>query len=273
MSLNLLSVFAPNYAVDKAMGIFCSPLSGRLRPKDRAFLQTSEFRSSFNISGGRIEYYIWNEPGVKTIMLFHGYESNSARWQLLIKELLEQDYKVIAIDAPAHGASSNDKFDMIQYGEAINAAVIRFKPSVLIGHSIGGASLGFYLSEYDYPDFDRLILMGTPTELKDMVSRFASTLGLSDSMVQLFHTNFKKKFKRTIGSISAKEMVKGIDIPTLIIHDKKDKTIGYRNAEVYHEVMKNSTLMLTNKMGHSLQGRKVYKAIIDYIQQGDALHN
>ena len=45
----------------------------------------------------------------ETILLAHGWESNSFRWKDLIVKLdTALDYNVIALDAPAHGRSSGE---------------------------------------------------------------------------------------------------------------------------------------------------------------------
>jgi len=203
----------------------------------------------------------------KTVLLLHGWESNAARWRNVINILVAEGYHAVAIDAPAHGSSANRQFDMIQYIEAINAAVKKFSPQALVGHSVGGASIGFYLSEFEYPPFEKLILLGTPTELTQMVNTYTSTLGLSVRMIRLMNEQFDATFSRTIDSISASKMVANIEIPTLIIHDKDDPVISVKDAAEYHALLPNSELFITQKFGHGLQHKSVFQKVISFLKQ------
>ena len=63
--------------------------------------------------------YYW-EGNNKTILLAHGWESNSFRWKNLITELQRYGYSIVALDAPAHGDSGSKMFNAILYSEFIN---------------------------------------------------------------------------------------------------------------------------------------------------------
>jgi len=264
---NLQSYILPKRTAKMAIKLFCSPRAGRIRPKDTAFLDTADREDSFNTKYGTIEYYQWNASGSKTILLLHGWESNAARWRNIVKSLVAEGYHIVAIDAPAHGSSSNRQFDMIQYIEAINAAVKKFEPQVLVGHSVGGASIGFYLSEYEYPSFEKLILLGTPTELTQMVNTYALALGLSKRMNDLIDKQFVKEFSMPINSISASRMVGNIEISTLIIHDQDDPVISINDAAEYHALLPNSELFITHKLGHGLQHKSVFQKVISFLKE------
>lgn len=263
--LHLSSIIFPNWASQTAIDLFCTPRKGRIKPKEKAFLDTCVQSDSFKTDKGTIQYYIWNESGPKTVLLMHGWESNSARWRFLIKKLIEDNFRVVAIDAPAHGRSSEKKFDMLKYIVAIDHAVNKFNPNILIGHSVGGASICFYLSEYAYPAFDKIVLLGTPTELTQMTGNLYRILGFSKRMIRLFRSKFEQNFGLEIAYISASRMVNNLDIPTLIVHDKHDEVIDVKDAEAYHQLLPNSKLVITEKYGHGLQNRVVFKAIMDFL--------
>ncbi len=266
-SLNLSSYPVPKWTVNQVFKLFGTPRIGRIRPKDKVYLDTCESSGNLTTKFGTIQHYMWNEKGAQTILLLHGWESNAARWQSLTKYLLKENFCVLVIDAPAHGDSSNSEFDMFQYIAAIDKAVQQFKPSMIAGHSLGGASLGFYLSEYNFPSFTKMVFMGSPTELSKMMEAFSNALGLSKRVLRLLDQLFIEKFKITIDSISAAKFVKEVDIPTLIIHDLDDQVIPVENAKEYHKLIRNSKLVITEGYGHRLQHKVVFKEIINFLKE------
>ena len=266
-ALHVSSYFAPQWTGLKAVNLFCTPRKGAIEAKHKKFLDTADKRDTFNTEHGVIQYYIWNETGSKTLLLLHGWESNAARWRPLIKTLSDTDYRIVAIDAPAHGDSANKYFDMLQYMAAINKAVIDFEVNSLIGHSVGGISICYYFSQYKHPEFDQIVLLGTPTKLSQIVSTFYQILNISDRMQRLFVNQFENKFDRKLSDISVTKMIDDVKTPSLIIHDEKDEVISVSEANVYHELFSNSTLFLTDGYGHSLQNKKVYYKIKSFLKK------
>ena len=114
LSVNFVGFFNSKLAGKIAFYLFTKPRKGKLSDKHKAFLITSEQENIEN-TPHNIPIYIWNKNGIKTILLIHGWESNSARWKPLIKRLINSNYKIIAIDAPAHGQSNYKTFNAILY--------------------------------------------------------------------------------------------------------------------------------------------------------------
>ena len=199
----------------------------------------------------------------------HGWESNASRWRSLIKALSDTNFRIVAIDAPGHGASSNETFDMLQYIAAIDQAVKSFEVDTLIGHSVGGASICFYLSRYNAPVFDHLILLGSPAKLSQMTENYFDILKLPNRLKRLFNIHFERKFELTVGDISVSKMIKNVQIPTLIIHDKKDEVINVKDAKVYEHLFTNSSLQITDGYGHGLQNKAVFYKIKSYLKAID----
>ena len=71
----------------------------------------------------------------------HGWESNSGRWKNIIQRLQQEQYNIVALDAPAHGASGSSSFNAILYSKFITVVSKNFKPNFFIGHSVGGMAI------------------------------------------------------------------------------------------------------------------------------------
>ncbi len=258
---NLLGLIAREKATQKAFDLFSQPKIGRLTPMDQEFLSTAEREQMLTSASGQVKAYEWNTKGTKTILLLHGWESNSARWEKLIRLLLQDDHHVVAIDAPAHGGSEGTHFNMMLYGDFIDIAHRTFQPYFTVGHSVGGGSLAYYLSHYNGPKPERIALLGVPSELEQMLQYYARLIGLGTRNVQSLREYILRHTGRAIRYFSVKKFCSNIKLPTLIVHDSEDTVAMFKDSEAYHKIIPVSELVLTNGLGHSLQGAEVYQRI------------
>jgi len=264
---NLLGLIAREKATQKAFNLFCQPKTGRLTDIDQKFLNTAENEQMLFSTSGQIKAYEWNSKGAKTILLLHGWESNSARWKNLIQLLLQDDHHVVAIDAPAHGGSEGTQFNMMLYGDFIDVAHRFFQPYFTVGHSVGGGSLAYYLSHYDGPKPQRIALLGVPSELEQMLQYYARIIGLGTRNVQSLREYVLKHTGRAIRFFSVKKFCNNIKLPTLIVHDSEDHIAKIADSQAYHNILPTSELVLTNGLGHSLQGAEVYQRIRTFMNR------
>src|SRR5690606_38336992 len=103
--INTISIFSPKLAARMALFLFTKPLKGKINEKQSDFLDTA-FREELTFNNMPIMTYRWLGKR-ETILLAHGWESNSARWQTLITNLKQRGFGVVALDAPAHGRSGS----------------------------------------------------------------------------------------------------------------------------------------------------------------------
>lgn len=262
IGLNTISYISQQKAGELAVDLFCWPQQGRsFTPADSAFLKTAKWEShTFNHE--KIQCYIWEGTG-KTVLLAHGYNSNTARWKHLVPHLLEAGYRVVALDAPCHGNSGWKRVNAILYAQTIAQLMPHFKPDFAIGHSFGGMALSYYLAELEAIPLERLVLMSVPAELTDIEKVFFKTLGTNERTHQAFIKVFEEQFnfKREYFSIAG--YMKKIDIPGLVVHDENDEIAPFEGGKRIHENWKNSTFLATKKLGHSVEGAEVYQAILE----------
>ena len=171
---NLLSVFSSKLAAKKALKLFSSPRKGKITEKQSDFLNTA-FREELSYNDNAIMTYRWLGKN-KTVLLAHGWESNSARWKTSIKALQKLNYGIITLDAPAHGNSGSKFFNALLYAEFINIVIKKFEPNILIGHSVGGMASVFSHHRYSFSNIEKVILLGTPSELKGVFKRYVDMM-------------------------------------------------------------------------------------------------
>lgn len=261
--LNVLALVSTSKAAKLAIDVFSKPRKGKLVSDNLSFLSQSEM-IQLEYNGLKIKTYYW--PGVKgCVLLAHGWESNSSRWEKAVQSFQEKGLGVVAVDAPAHGGSGSDYFNAILFSKFIHVSILHYKPEALIGHSVGGMSCAFANRDYQYPFLKKIVLLGAPNEFKDILSRYSSMLGYSDRLIIGIDNEIYRRFGSWPDSYATANFVKETDIPILIVHDKEDKIIPYSDAIAIASHCKNGTLKSTEGYGHGLRSSQLLSDIVSYI--------
>lgn len=262
--INGSSIISSKYAAAKALSLFATPRKGLVNSYQAAFLNTAH-KKQLNYNGFSIMTYHWSGNN-KTVLLLHGWESNASRWRKLIGLLQEQNYNIVALDAPAHGNSESKKFNAVLYSEFINVVCLHYKPEIIVGHSVGGMASVFYQNKYRSENLKKLVLLGAPSEFKTILKNYTNLLSYNSKVVKSLDKLIEDTFGAPPSAFSTAKFAKNLNgIEGLVIHDKKDKIIPYEDAELIHNSLSNSKLIATTGYGHSLNSQEVYNHIIKFV--------
>lgn len=262
--LNVLSYVSADYAANKALHIFSKPRKGKITPKQKAFLNSAQ-KEILHYDDLKIATYHW-QGDKATILLVHGWESNSARWKRKIDSFTNEGFNVIALDAPAHGASGSNLFNALLYSEFINVVAKKYQPQILIGHSVGGMASVFYQQKYQLDAIQKMVLLGAPSEFEDALKNYINLLGYNKKIEKSLSRVIINHFGAVPTEFSTSKFAKNITTEGLIIHDMKDPIIPFSDAKLIKSNFKNSTLISTKGLGHSLNSASVTKSIVDFIK-------
>ncbi len=256
----------PNKVGALMLDLFCRPISGNtFTKKEKLFLNKSTWVPLY-LNGKKIQCYTWGR-GTQKIFLAHGFNSNASRWRLLVNLLTSANYQVIALDVPAHGHSDWKRVNGILYAQVIQVVMEHFKPQFIVGHSFAGMAFAYYFSEMKYRPVEKMVLMGVPNELTDVTKVFFQTIKANSKVQTAYYNTFQKKFGYKTNYFTLSKLLKNVLYPTLIIHDKNDEIAAFEGAQIIHQSMKNSLFLPTQNLGHSLQGRAVYKEILTFLEE------
>src|SRR5690606_5599642 len=142
-----------------AYTLFSVPRKGLLKTIP-TFLGSSKMEK-LRYNDQNIQTYEW-QGEKETVLLIHGWESNANRWQGVIQHLKKLRYNIIALDAPGQGLSDGKEFNAVLYSNFINVVANFFKPSIIIGHSLGGMTMFYYMSVYQPKFVKKIISLGAP---------------------------------------------------------------------------------------------------------------
>ena len=261
--INFIGIFNTAYASKLALQLFSKPRGGQLTPNGKLFLNTAT-QTTLHYNKLPIQTYHW-KGSKETVLLAHGWESNSNRWRDEIEKLQTEGYNIIALDGPAHGSSGSTTFNAILYSEFINVVSEKFKPSIFIGHSVGGMALVVFLKKQTYADGKKLVLLGAPSGFKGIMKRYKEMMGYNQKLSVGIDTYIELKFGHPPHYFSTADFVKDINTKGLLIHDKKDRIIPYQDALDIDAQFKNAKLISTEGLGHSLKGDFITYEIIKFL--------
>src|SRR5690606_1567181 len=215
--LNTISSFSIKKASEKGFQILLTPRKGRVLPHQESFLNEAKDRK---VQVGDITLQVYRWPGKKeTVLLLHGWESNSFRWRNLIGKLQEEDYNIITFDAPAHGYSTGKLFHVPLFTECTRTIVDLYGPKNIIGHSVGGMTAIY--SQYKYPEstVEKIVGIGAPSNLIGFMQQFQRTLHLNKKVMHGLDHYFEDMFNFNASEFSLDRFVPHLHQKGLLIHD------------------------------------------------------
>ena len=261
---NLYVLFSPKRAADKAFRLFCTVRKGRVLPEQAAFLEMAKLDIE-EVSNHRLQSYRWEGPG-DTVLLVHGWESNAFRWRNLIKKLKEANYNIIAYDAPAHGHSSGKMLYVPLYEETVHYMVKKYDPKFLIGHSVGGMTLMYNEYKNPNPQVEKMVVIGAPSEFHEIMEVYQDLLRFNDRMMRALDKYIHTRFGFHIHEFSTSKFAAENTKLGLLFHDRFDAIAPYHASVAVHKKWKDSELVTTERLGHSMHQEEVNDRIISFLE-------
>ncbi|MGL2967540.1 alpha/beta hydrolase [Flavobacterium sp. XGLA_31] len=264
--LNCLSFVNAEKAKSKAYKLFSTPRKGRLKKERMPKTLLFTTRETFEYEGEKIQTYLW-QGDEKIILLVHGWESNASRWKKLLTHLKPLGHTIIAIDGPAHGLSDGTEFNTPKYAEFIHILTQKYQPHIVIGHSVGGVTLAYYLNKFKNPHIQKAVLLGAPSDFQIISNNFVALLSLNDRLKNLLETHCKERFNISVQEFSGHKFAENFHQKAFIAHDINDPVVKIDEGRKYAKAWKNATYIETQGLGHSMHDTVLYQKITDFISQ------
>ena len=260
----LKSFFNSKAAAKEAFDLFCTPRKGKIQAHEEDFLASAD-SIKIDTNGHKIQMYHWEGSG-KTILLLHGWESNSFRWKNLVSHLQKANFNIIAVDGPAQGQSSGKYLSVPLYTACVKDIAKIYKPSILLGHSLGGMTAIYYQYKVQSSTIEKIITLGPPSELKLFMKGFQNTLKFSDSFMKKVDNYLFSLFGFYTEDFSIASFAKELKNPGLLILEKYDELAPYKLSTKIAKNWKACELFTVENIGHSLQAPEINKKIISFLK-------
>ncbi len=260
---NATSLFSKKKAAHLAMATFSLPRKGKIAPFQEEFLNTAR-QQKIVVEEGFIQLYHWQGSG-KTVFLAHGWESNAWRWKYLIEPLITLDYNIIAIDAPAHGASSGTYFTAVKYSKIINKVIELYQPQIVIAHSVAAMATTYQESLSPHPFLQKLILLGGPDRLELIMRNYQKLTGFNHAVYNQLNQLLFDKYGFNVEDFNTSTFARSIKCETLIIHSKEDKIVTADSLPSIAANLDKVETYYSKTGGHSLHTQEVVDKILEFL--------
>ncbi len=246
-----LNFISPSLASSFAAKLFLTPFKYKLPKREKEMdHNSSQFKAKLPSNNKEIVIYKYGNPNAgKTILLAHGWSGRGTQMAVLAKELIKKGFYVISFDAPAHGKAPGKLSMMPYFIDSIQYLEKQLGPfEAAIGHSLGGMSL--LKAVNDGLSINKLVIIGTANSVTEITKKFAKNLQLNDKVAAKMKTYFDKKFGEDMDNYSGAKSAEGVNIPTLVVHDKHDVDVPVSSAYEITEKLENAELFETTGLGH-----------------------
>ena len=266
ITAKFLEAISPKLAMLFAAKLFVRPIKHKIPKRELHMVQKSKQTILFVPSiNKKINIYEYGN-NEKKILMVHGWSGRGTQMVKIADKMLELGYAIISFDAPAHGKSDGKTTIMTEFIASILEIEKQFGPfEFAIGHSLGGMSILNAIKQN--LNVKKAIIIGSGDIIQDVIDDFIQKLQLKPKIGLLLKNHFEKKYNEPMENYSASFSAKSVTIPVLIIHDKDDDDVALKAAHNIHKHLKNSTLMITEGLGHRkiLGDTKVIETIKEFI--------
>ena len=235
-------------------------------PKLEFEISNKSLSKTIKFKNNKIKIYEWGKSK-NAVLLVHGWSGRATQVAHLNEELIEAGYKVYSFDAPAHGNSNGRHTHMLEFADLI-FKMKKLYPEIesVIGHSIGGAACIYALTQG--LNAEKCIIIGSPLSTHWVLNSFCKQINVSQKVENLIKNHLEYKFQKQFDDISIDSMVTKINTKGMIIHCENDIDAPVEHAKYIHKNWKNSTLLLTQNLGHRkiLKNIEVSQSIIDFLK-------
>jgi pimeloyl-ACP methyl ester carboxylesterase len=242
----ILGRVAPSLAATLALDLFFTPRGRRRSPRIDAFLATGR---RFEIVAGGQRVVGWSWGAGPAVYLVHGWAGLGGQLAEFVTPLLESGFRVIAFDAPGHGASGGRRTSIIHFADALREIVAAEGEShAVIAHSLGAAAVVRALTQG--LAVKRAVFIGPTGGPQEWAQQFRLHLGVPGHVMAAMRTRSERWLGASWDDFDIPALARSQAAPLLVIHDRDDAEVPWKDGAAIAEGWPGARLMTTVGLGH-----------------------
>lgn len=204
------------------------------------------------LAGTALHSTVWGAG--PPVYLVHGWGGRSEQLGGFVAPLVAAGFTVVAVDAPAHGASGPGRHGrsstIPEFAATLRAAVeAHGRPHAVIAHSLGANAAAHAVTRGVWPD--RLVLLAPVADPRRMLGAFADQLGLGPRV----RAGLEREVRGTVGlpfeAFDLPAMARTAHLPpTLVVHDRTDPEVAVAHGRDIARAWPGARLLTTEGLGH-----------------------
>lgn len=255
--------------VKKVYKAFFTPKKYEVKTQDEEILKRG---NNFKIKHETLELAVttWGDKSNPKILLMHGWGGARAQMTGFVNPLLQAGYFVVAYDQPAHGESDGQQTNLLEIAPTMDTMLNQFgKLDAVLAHSFGTLITSYALVKRSFLPPSRLVYFGAFNRLLDAFPRFQVIAKLSDAIMDgLYKMAYENFGKDVLEAIVNEELVKEINIPALMFHDRADEVTPVEDSRAIANTWEHVQYVETSGLGHRgpLQSADVHEQVIRFLK-------
>ncbi|MBX3036463.1 MAG: alpha/beta hydrolase [Anaerolineales bacterium] len=256
--------------VKKMYKVFFTPNQYEVKSSDEKILKSgNNFKVKYD--AGELAVTAWGDESNPKVLLMHGWGGARAQMTGFVNPLLQAGYFVVAYDQPAHGESDGAQTNLLEIAPTMDVMLNQFgKFDAILAHSFGTLITSYALVKRNFPPPARLVYFGAFNRLLDSFPRFQVLAKLPDQMMDSLYEMVNENFgKGVLEEIFNEELVKKINIPALVFHDRSDEVTPVEDSRAIANTWAHAQYIESNGLGHrgALQSSDVHEKVIKFLQK------
>ena len=267
-AFTILGHAAPGLASRWALDLFFTPRGRRGSRRIQAVLAAGR-RLDLTVRGRRVAAWSWGDG--PAVYLVHGWAGVGGQLAAFVPALTGQGFRVVAFDAPGHGASEGRRSSIVHFADALRALAAREgRPHAVIAHSLGAASVARALTQG--LELERAVFIGPTGGPRDWSERFRRQLGVPAHVM----ASMRERSERWLGArwedFDVPVLARRQSAPLLILHDRDDDEVPWSDGAAIASAWPGARLVTTTGLGHRriLRDERVVSQAVAFVK-GEAL--
>lgn len=246
--LNLLWAALPGLTRRMVMRLFFSPRAYRTSAEEEAMIgQGRPFR--FKVHEKTIHGWRWGKG--PDVLLVHGWDGRGIQLQSFIEPLMASGYAAVAIDGPAHGASTGKITSYFEFTDTLRKMLTEkrgFNIHGIIAHSFGAAAAINALAKEKMAV--KTVCIAPVLRLQELLFRVFDHHGIPRRLYLSLIHEFENRYGYRLAQDNPHRLVKDLSGPLLIVHDVQDRTASYQDSAYQAQALDHIALWSTKGLGH-----------------------
>jgi pimeloyl-ACP methyl ester carboxylesterase len=185
-----------------------------------------------------------------TVLLVHGHSGRASQMGAFAAPLAARGFRVVAVDAPAHGRSAGHTLALPDYVKVLMELEKNLGPLAgVVAHSVGAAAVVAALSRG--MAVGRVVLIAPPEALSGHLTRLGQLLGYGPAVArraqQLIEARYGEPFEALRGGPLGADLTQ----QALVFHDEKDRVVPISEGETRVRAWQDARSIRTVGLGHN----------------------
>lgn len=264
-ALGAIARLDPSAASRLAQKVYSTP--PRLPTPDRE-LDVLASAHKFRFRSGKHELVAWSWGDGPTVFCLHGWGGRASQFHAFVEPLVAAGFSVVAVDAPAHGASPGKRASLADFANALEALVRWTGPAhAVIAHSMGAAAAVVALEKG--VKIGRVVLIAPPADATRYLDAFAERLELSATVKHDLESRLARPLGVGWDELSLVDAAARMSVPGLIALDRQDAQVPFEQVKEIAQRWPGGETVVTEGLGHFriLRAAAVLEAVVEFVRR------